>query len=189
MNKSVPSPSIGQRRSLYIKQHQALDILRENGLEVSEQKTSPGDFTLSISIDRTALAPCIAVSPDAEPKWTGDSFRRVPFNYMKPEFERDASFLSEIASYLGLPATSNDKLQGVIQKLWHIFTSKEAFILQTRLSMASSGTVVVRGARFGFDDAAFKTSRRQSDIHALREKSEEVPEEVEAEKDGIIYVK
>lgn len=40
-----------------------------------------------------------------------------------------------------------------------------------------------------FDDAAYRSTKRQEDIHRLRQKDQEVPEEVEAEKDGIVYVK
>lgn len=187
--KNFSSHPFIQRRSLYIKQNQALDVFRGYGLEVEERKTSSEDFTLSISVDRKALAPCLTVSRDPEPSWGNNSFLRVPFNYMKPEFDQGSSFLSEIATYLGLPNTSIYNLQECIQKLWKVFTSKEAFLVQTRVSMTENGTIKVHGAHCGFDDAAFRTSNRQGEIHMLRDKSEEVPEEVEAEKDGIIYVK
>jgi succinyl-CoA synthetase alpha subunit len=40
-----------------------------------------------------------------------------------------------------------------------------------------------------FDDSAYKSGKRQEDIHRLRQKDSEDPQEVEAEKDGIVYVR
>src|SRR6202043_367521 len=45
------------------------------------------------------------------------------------------------------------------------------------------------GARFGFDDAAFRSAERQVDIHGLRCVEDEMSEEAEAERDGIVYIK
>ena len=42
---------------------------------------------------------------------------------------------------------------------------------------------------FRSDDSSFRSSKRQADIHNLRQKEREQPEEVEAEKDGIVYVR
>lgn len=53
----------------------------------------------------------------------------------------------------------------------------------------SEESLQVSGAKFGFDDAAYRSSGRQQEVHSLRSDAEEVPEEVEAEKDGIVYVK
>lgn len=94
-----------------------------------------------------------------------------------------------MTSYVGLPESSRGKLASLIQTLWNIFKEKEAFVLETRVGASANGSLEVRGARFGFDDAAFRSSGRQEEIHSLRNTAEEVPEEVEAEKDGIVYVK
>lgn len=58
-----------------------------------------------------------------------------------------------------------------------------------QVGTTADGSFEVHGARFGFDDAAFRSSGRQKDIQALRNIAEEVREEVEAEKDGIVYIK
>lgn len=76
-----------------------------------------------------------------------------------------------------------------MQSLWEIYKEKEAFVLETQVGICTDGSFEVHGARFGFDDAAFRSSGRQEDIHRLRNTAEEVPEEVEAEKDGIVYIK
>ncbi|KAL1961945.1 hypothetical protein VTN77DRAFT_726 [Rasamsonia byssochlamydoides] len=184
----VPVGSM-QRRSLYIKQHQAFDMLEANSVATRERPASPDDFTLSISVDRTSLSPCITASTSAESQGSTKSPRKIPFNYSEPEFSRDTSIQVALASYLGLPEESHTKLGHLIQKLWHIFKTKEAFLLETRASLSPEGRLEVHGARFGFDDAAFRSAGRQQDVHRLRDTREEVAEEVTAEKHGMIYVK
>lgn len=113
--------------------------------------------------------------------------RKFPFSYNLDNFENDSVIL-EVASHLCLPASAQDKLACLVQALWEIFREKEAFVLETRIGLSSEGHLEVHGAHFGFDDAAYRSSGRQEEIHSLRNKAEEVPEEVEAEKDGIVYI-
>lgn len=71
----------------------------------------------------------------------------------------------------------------------NVFVTKEAFLLEVKAGIApDTNDIHIIDARFGFDDAAHRSSGRQSDIHALRNKADEVPAEVEAEKDGIVYI-
>lgn len=174
-----------QKRSLYVKQFQAFDILRQKNIPVGEE-ASGSDVSVSISVDRTALSPCLTASPSAQ--FDAAQTRKFPFSYTQDTFE-NSPLVAEAASHLDLPESSHRKLAGLVQALWEIFKEKEAFVLETRVGSAADGSLVVHGARFGFDDAAFRSSGRQEEIHHLRNTAEEVPEEVEAEKDGIVYVK
>lgn len=178
------SPKAQQKRSLYIKQFQAFDILKQKSIAVGEA-TSAFDVSVSISVDRTALSPCIIASPNAE----SDPAHSCKFPFSYAQSSLDSSLISDVASYLGLPASAHSKLADLTQALWEIFKEKEAFVLETQVGISSGGSLEVHGARFGFDDAAYRSSGRQGDIHRLRNVAEEAPEEVEAEKDGIVYVK
>ncbi|KAL2002217.1 hypothetical protein VTN02DRAFT_396 [Thermoascus thermophilus] len=180
---AVVSPA--QRRSLYVKQHHAFDMLREQSVPVSDAAVSNDGFALSISVDRSSLSPCIVASPTLDPETSLALSRKFPFDYANPDF----SNLEAVAAHLKLPEAAQPKLQELVQKLWTIFKDKEAFLLETKVVSTPNGALEVRGARFGFDDAAYRSSGRQEDVHKLRNKEEEVPEEVEAEKDGIVYVK
>lgn len=180
----VSSPKSQQKRSLYIKQFQAFDILKQKSIAVGETP-SASDVSVSISVDRTALSPCIIASSNAE----SDPAHSCKFPFSYAQSSLDSSLISDVASYLGLPASAHGKLADLTQALWEIFKEKEAFVLETRVGILSDGNLEVHGARFGFDDAAYRSSGRQEDIHRLRNVAEEVPEEVEAEKDGIVYVK
>lgn len=175
-----------QIRSLYVKQFQALDMLREKSIAVCEAGPSEGDFFVTLTVDRTALSPCILTSPtaDFEPSLTG----RFPFSYANPDLSSESSLLKAIAAHLQTPAEAYDGLARLIRGLWQIFKEKEGYLLEVCANLSTTG-LEVRGARFGFDDAAYKSSGRQEAVHKLRDRAEEVPEEVEAEKDGIVYVK
>lgn len=187
MRRVTPTsrPAIKQNRSLYVKQFQAFDILRQNSVPVNEA-TSESDMFLSITVDRTASSPCIIASPAAG--FDPSQSRKFPVSYTQVNFD-NSSVIVAVASYMGLPASGHDQLTSLVQALWEIFKEKEAAVLETRVGMAADSTLEVHGARFGFDDAAFRSSGRQEEIHRLRNPAEEVPEEVEAEKDGIVYVK
>ncbi|GAT29386.1 succinyl-CoA synthetase subunit alpha [Aspergillus luchuensis] len=174
-----------QTRSLFIKPFQALDMLRKESIPVNEAAPSESDFFLSLTVDRTALSPCILASTSAGfgPAQTG----RFPFAYEGTDFSSTNPLVATVASHLQLPATAHDNLAQLLQGLWRVFREKEAYLLGVRANATSA--FEVRDARFGFDDAAFRSSGRQKDVQQLRNPAEEVPEEVEAEKDGIVYVK
>lgn len=176
---------VQQKRSLYVKQFQAFDILKQKNIAVSEA-ASDSDVSVSVSVDRTALSPCIIASPSAE--FAAAQTRKFPFSYTQETFH-NSPLVTTVVSHLGLPESAHGELAKLVQALWEIFKEKEAFLLETRVCFAADGRLEVRGTRFGFDDAAFRSSGRQEEIHSLRDTAEEVPEEVEAEKDGIVYVK
>ena len=90
---------------------------------------------------------------------------------------------------LGLSETAHPQLVALTQGLWKIFREKEAFSLEVKVHPSADGKLEIYDARFGFDDAAYRSAGRQEEVHKLRNKEEEVPEEVVAEKDGIVYVK
>lgn len=182
------TPQTQQRRSLYIKQHQAFGILQKGNVKTQEKAVSPEDINLAMAIDRTTLSPCITVSAANS---SDGSFLRIPFDYDRRSskiFEKAGPIAQEIVSFSGLSSECHEPLLKYIRQLWPIFSAKEAFLLSTRVSINDKG-LVVHEARFGFDDAAFKSAGRQKEVHALRDLRDEVLEEVKAERQGAIYVK
>jgi len=150
---------IEQRRSLYVKPHQAFDMLKKAHIETHEKPASPGDINLAMGIDRTSLSPCITVSSSDSPN---QDPLRLPFaqDMKTSSANKEADSLAkEIVTSFGLPPSRAEPLRGFIRKLWRLFVDKEAFLLSTRLSVAEK--VVVHEARLGFDDAAFRSAGRQ----------------------------
>ena len=176
-----------QKRTLYIKQAQAFDMLKDYDVPVSEVAAKPGEeYLLAVSIDRSNLCPCIVASPPTTAEDPYIEARRFPFDYRAG---LDDSTIPSIVSHLQLHPSSTEPLTRILHSLVTLFKTKEAFLLETRLSITSSGDPAVSSARFGFDDAAFRSAQRQADAHALRDVEHEDPDEVEAERNGIVYIK
>jgi len=185
-----------QKRTLYLLEDQALDILRSRGINATPSTFSGLSATpqghISISIDRTTFNPCIIASPpqittsvgsiDAQP--SPSRTKTFPFNYRKGF---DMSHSSEIAKHLQL--RNFDSLPKLLGPLINLWKEKEGFLLSVNY-VERLGGLMITGAKFGIDDAAFK-SKRQLDILAMRDPAPigEEAIEREAENDGIVYVK
>ena len=190
-----------QKRTLYLKQSQAFDMLEARGIATIESPltddshpipddspASSKEHLLSVSVDRTARSPCIIASPSTDPADMFKLAEKFPFAYGSDGATSDAMF-ENVSKHLGLEGAAQKSLANLLSNLVDIFTSKEAIMLETKFAVREDGSVQVQDAKFGFDDAAFKSSGRQKDIHALRDKDAEVREEIVAEKEGMIYVK
>jgi succinyl-CoA synthetase alpha subunit len=183
-----PSRQVSRRRQLYIKPSQALDMLREVGFRRADILQPSKKCLLAISIDRTERSPCIIASPSIDPTDMIEKSRKFPFAYGSDGATSDA-MLENISEHLSVKGAAQKSIFELVEALHEIFMAKEAFFLETQISITEEGEIQIHEARFGFDDAALKTAGRQKDVHALRDRSSEVSEEVEAEKAGMIYVK
>ncbi|KAM5471786.1 hypothetical protein MauCBS54593_003192 [Microsporum audouinii] len=183
-NPITPQPhrfSSSQRRSLYIKSSDAFNLLKEQNISIASSK-GPAEFTLALAIDRKSCGPCINISSGAN-----GNTHKFPFNYHTRNF--DIASIADTLNFTKYHPSATKSLEDLLHKLMNIFVSKEAFLLEVKVGLTQdTNDVHVLDARFGFDDAAYRSSGRQGDIHALRNKADEVPAEVEAEKDGIVYI-
>jgi succinyl-CoA synthetase alpha subunit len=174
-----------QKRNLYIREDLALDLLRGRGINASEYSGKGRKRMLAVAVDRANLSPCIIASPANNMEDPHAEAKKFAFDYGKGF---DASQVPAIAEHLQLGQSSKESLPKLINGLVDLYINKEAFLLET-MFVERLGELKVVGARFGFDDAAFRSTKRQSDIHALRRIEDEDPQESEAEKDGIVYIK
>lgn len=198
LHTSARRPGISDRadsrafkgRDLHLRHPQAVDILRNTGLPTTGREVTNDYhfiFILAVTIDRSKCCPCIVVRTSShEDPWAAASMFLFPLGQL-PE-----SCVPSIATRLGLVESSNKDFTSIckiIHGLIRIFEDNEALLLETRLSRDAQDNLVISKADFWFDDAACKIARRQQDIHALRKINDEEPEEVEAEQNGIVYVK
>jgi succinyl-CoA synthetase alpha subunit len=174
-----------QKRTLYIGEDLALDLLRERGINASEYSGKGRKRMLAVAVDRANLSPCIIASPANDSANPHAEAKKFPFNY-KTGFQSNQ--VPAIAGHLQLGNSSKESLPKLIGGLVDLYMKKEALLLET-MFVERLGDLKVVGARFGFDDAAFRSTKRQSEIHALRRTEDEDPQELEAEKDGIVYIK
>jgi succinyl-CoA synthetase alpha subunit len=173
-------PNTIQKRTLYIRESYAMDLLRERGINAGEYSGKGPKRLLAIAVDRTTRAPCIIASPSSHTE-----AQRYPFDY---RLGVDDKLFPGIAMHLQLGESSKASLPKLIGGLVDLYMKKEAFLLETSI-VERLGELKVVGAHFGFDDAAFRSTKRQADIHALRRPEDEDVQEVEAEADGIVYLK
>lgn len=96
------------------------------------------------------------------------------------------NIIANISRTLQLPETKTETLRKIIQGMFRIFSEKEAINLETHLLNTVDGRLICSDSGFFFDDAAQK---RQPDLFALRDSAQEIREEVEAEKYGLVYVR
>ena len=144
------------------------------------------DYFLTLAVDRTNYTPCITTSfsiGGESPQLHAKTYR------LELDKVEDDSTLSSIAKDLNCKEESLDSLSLLLSSLIDIFFGKEASSLSTRISRNQQGELAVARAEFSFDDAAFRSGKRHADLQEMRDTSQVVPEEVEAEKDGIVYIK
>lgn len=187
LSASSSKVTVDQKRTLIIKQHESFDLLTQRGIKTTGN-SSANDLLLAISVDRSARQPAIVAAPTSEPSQLFSRSRRFPFEYRSKDATSDA-MLSQVIQTLEVSDSAKPALKNLLEQLVDIYVSKEAVVLRTNIQVSEDGEVKVSGAQFRFDDAAFRSSKRQEDIHALRDIDGEVPEEVAAEKEGMVYVK
>ena len=183
---SENSASILQRR-IHIPESQSFEMLEKLGVPISKSEDPESrDYFLTLAVDRTNCAPCIVTSfsiGGESPQLHAKSYR-LPMDKVVD----DATFAS-IATDLKCGEQSLKSLSLVLSSLIDIFFDREASSVSTRVSRDREGKLAVARAEFDFDDAAFRSGRRHADIQQMRDTKNEVLEEVEAEKDGIVYIK
>ncbi|KAI1386939.1 succinyl-CoA synthetase-like protein [Hypoxylon trugodes] len=176
-----------QKRSIYLTSNTAANLLLQRNIPIT-QDPSPGPRKLlAVSINRSTRSPCIVASPTNDVSQAA----KLDFPYNQPE-AIDLPFASTVARHLRLDPIYISPLHDILRKLIALFIEKEAFLLSTQIITSPNTETLslsATGLRLGFDDAAYRSTNRQSDIHVLRNISTEDPAEVAAEKDGIVYIK
>lgn len=175
-----------QRREMHLPETSSFAMLKDMGVPVSESEDPESrDYFLTVSFDRDSYTPCIVTSHSIGGESAHLHGKSYPLGCDKHVSE---STFNSIARDLKCANESVESLSKILGSLIEIFFKKEATSLSTRLSRNLAGEMAVARSSFSFDDAAHR-SNRHGDIKALRDSKDEVAEEVEAEKDGIVYIK
>lgn len=184
------SLNLSQQRNLHLTAEQSKDLLRERGIPVASSKTTEKDRRfLAVTVDRSNRCPALLVSPSAESSQMYQRSKTFSYDYNNGP---DQAMIKAVLAHLQMDAAPPAAMAGtgkLINTLVDMFKQKEAYALATCFSGTEDGSIQVDDAAFSFDDSAYKSCKRQEDIFALRDKSREDADEVEAEKDGIVYVK
>ncbi|KAH7178044.1 succinyl-CoA synthetase-like protein [Fusarium sp. MPI-SDFR-AT-0072] len=145
-------------------------------------------WRLTMAVDRERYRPIIKIRDTKDPQGLPNALYERAFQEV---FEFSLStgiteeLLSDIAQSFHLGKDSRDSLREVIQRLFSIFREKDALSLETDLLFLKDGKFMCNNSDFFFDDAA---RERQRKLFFLRDKKQEIPEELRAEKHGLVYV-
>ncbi|KAI9804277.1 MAG: hypothetical protein M1833_007084 [Piccolia ochrophora] len=176
-----------QRRNFYLEGNHAVNLLKESDVCIDPSTAAVGTLIrIAVSVDRSTLQPRVVIDAGGDKP---DFLRSFPFDYRQGLKEDTLTSITQQLQQDLEIRVARKQLATFLLALIRIFTSKEAFLVQTHVAISKSGEIAVRKARFGFDDAAFKIGKRHEEVHRLRNMNDEVPQEVEAEADGIVYVK
>ena len=195
MHTFSPRPKIIERpyslqgyvRNVHIQRNQASTLLQEYGILISKEETRQKgqSWVLAVTVDRSANCPCLIAGRVNDPKNPWAKTSKIPFNLGRFPLNQ----ISFIINGLRIDARYNNSFRNMVIGLVRLFEEKEASVLELEFHQLGKSRLEVFKADLTFDDAAFKSATRQEDIQALRNTQDEIPEEVEAEKDGIVYIK
>lgn len=177
-----------QKRNLNLESAKAKSVLSQNGLPVADETPSADKRFLAISVDRSNRTPVIIASPTADPSQVYERAQYIGYDYNNGPTDQNISDVFAALQLSSGPPASMAALGKIVQSLADLFKSKEAYAMATHLGGTSDGSLAIEWAQFGIDDSSYK-SKRQADMFEMREKDKEDADEVEAEKDGIVYVK
>ncbi|KAK3906834.1 putative succinyl-CoA ligase subunit alpha, mitochondrial [Staphylotrichum tortipilum] len=188
-----PSPTLAgqqqqQRRHLYVSEEKSMNLLRAaSGINCGIYSGSGLRKLVAVGIDRSTRSPCIIAAPTMEEGSSSSTVKQFPFDYRRG---LDELVIERVASHLRLNTREGAvaSLRRLVKSLVAIFYEKEAFYLSTSI-VERLGEIKVVGARFGFDDAAYRSCGRQAGLQELRDVAAEDPSELEAETNGIVYIK
>jgi succinyl-CoA synthetase alpha subunit len=162
-------------------------MLANRRVSVSEDDNPKSrEYFLQITVDRATCTPCIITSYSIG----GESPHiHAKAHALGLDMRVNGSTYSSIVAELHCSRDSYESLTRILTAMIDIFFRKEASSLTVRLSRITSGKISVARSEFSFDDSAFRSSKRQEEIQAMRDVEREIPDEVEAGKDGIVYIK
>ncbi|EOA86920.1 uncharacterized protein SETTUDRAFT_115516 [Exserohilum turcica Et28A] len=190
MFNSTTGPSFQQTRSLHLTKEQSANLLKSYNINLTvPPEGSPSTHYLGISPDRSTRSPSIIAAPTASPSSLDRRVRRFPFDYRTGPSESAIAAATAHMQLSALPPKSKAQLVEAIHNLWKLYVAKEAIDAHVKLALSvSTDDLLFYDPYLFFDDAAFKSGKRQADLHALRDAESISAMQREAEEAGIVYI-
>lgn len=189
---SSPAPcSFQQSRSLHLTAGQSKTLLKDYNIDVTtEPEGSPSSHYIGISPARAERSPSIIAAPTTNPSQLHQRVKRFPFDYRHGPTRAVIDAAIAHAQLDAAPPKAKAQTAELITNLWTLYREKEAIDTHVSLALSvDSDDVLVYNPYLFFDDAAFKSTKRHSALHALRDKSSISPTDLEAEQAGIVYIR
>ncbi|MCJ1479585.1 hypothetical protein MMC13_008271 [Lambiella insularis] len=182
---SAHPPQLNQQRNIHLTGQASLTILGNCGIPIEQHGVEVQDsITVLIDVYRGRLQPRLRII-DRHHSRLGT----VNFEVTDSSDTLTDRLRSRLPGDRGI-----DDYHPLIRALIQCFLDKEALLMHVILDREAGGSrmssrIYASMANITFDDAAYRSSGRQKDVHELRDVALEVPEELEAEEDGIVYIK
>ncbi|KAG8626274.1 hypothetical protein KVT40_005219 [Elsinoe batatas] len=189
LNRTQPTPS--QRRHLHIKGAQACDLLRPllPSIPFDTKVPKPSEAVeVGVSINRLQGRPRTIYRPNA---MIHNANRGVSFDLSEGLTKQNlANMEAQIQTYSHRAPTHTTFLPFLpnIYTAFASFQKRHEAISLTALLTVTDSKPLLSLPKIHLDDAAFKSASRQSDLFALRDKTQEDPLSVAAEDHGIVYI-
>ncbi|KAF2722785.1 succinyl-CoA ligase subunit alpha [Polychaeton citri CBS 116435] len=186
-----------QKRNLTLRPDQAHIPLQPylkqmTAVAFSDEKAPQDGFFLGVTVDRSTRQPCLVSAPTSSTSSIDKRVKRFPYDWSTGPSDQDIKVAITHAQLDAAPPGAMAGASSFLKALSTMYKEKEAITLSGCISITRDGSGVQLHSpslTLFFDPSAYKSSKRQDDVHRLRQKQLEVSEEVEAEKDGIVFVK
>ncbi|KAK3618655.1 hypothetical protein LTR22_026288 [Elasticomyces elasticus] len=182
-----------QKRALLLSPSQSSSPLQPYlsqvpGVTLTSDPAPPDSYHLGVTVSRSARSPALITSPSTT---SSERLRNFPYDWREGP---SPSMIEQAIQHMQLdaaPPAARAQAAGLLKALSTMYREKEAVTLSGSVSINDSGNLVLHQPSLvlQFDDAAYRSCKRQEDIHSLRQKDQEVPEELEAEEHGIVFIK
>ncbi|KAF1919781.1 succinyl-CoA ligase-like protein subunit alpha [Ampelomyces quisqualis] len=182
--------SFWQKRLLHLSTEHNSKLLKLYNINVTAPPQNPPcSHYLGISPARAARKPSIIAAPTTVPDQLHRRVRRFPFDYREGP---TTQVINDAIAHLQLdaaPPKAKAQTVELIKNLWTLYKDKEAIDAHVSLALSSShDRLQIYNPHLFFDDAAFKSNKRQADLHGLRDQSSITRRSAEAEQNGIVYI-
>lgn len=157
---------------------------------IVERRDAKTEAYLAFLLDRASQTPMIVASSqggmDIEGVAAKDPNAIKTFSVPLKEGVSD-KLAAEVASVLGFSQEAQAEAAKTVQNLYKVFTERDCTQVEINpLSEATDSRVLAMDAKLGFDDNA---SFRQQEVFSWRDTTQEDPQEAEAAKYGLNFIK
>ncbi|PWN24425.1 hypothetical protein BDZ90DRAFT_234983 [Jaminaea rosea] len=162
-----------------------------NAVMLAEARPPAHEYYVALLNDRTTQLPVLVASNqggmniEEVAKETPDAIITTPIDFEKGLDKKTAL---DVAKKLGFSSEKQeDQAADTFIKLYQLFREKDATQVEINpLAESKDGAVLCMDAKLGFDDNA---DFRQQDVFKLRDPSQEDPDEIEAGRVGMNFIK
>jgi succinyl-CoA synthetase alpha subunit len=172
-----------QKRTFFISDRGGLKICHETQPPV-QQVAADERMKLTIAFNRTSRTPVILVQQ--QPNGEVYSFQ---LDYRDPRSVKNQKSITEAAQQISRhPSVAADIEKLILRMYEEVYIKDEALMLEMTIAEGPEGWTIT-DTNFAFDDATKRAESQQTRLESFREVDKEDPAALQAQKNGIVYVR